>query len=1039
MDDVPSAGSESAERRHLSVLFCDVADSTPISERLDPEDFREVLRIFQQGVADAVRVHDGAIAQYIGDGVVAYFGMPSAHEDAACRAVRAGLELLTRLEQSNTTLERRFGLRLRVRVGVHSGVVVLGRLGDGTSPAHGAIGDTMHLASRLCGQAVPGQLLVTEATHRLLAGSFVTEPAGRLELRGFSHPVAAYRVTAVREDGRPLGVRARARLTPFVDRDAELGMLCARWATARDGHGQVVLLDGEAGIGKSRLVRAFRERLAGESYLGFATDCSPYRRTSPLHPILDVLAGALDLAGRRTPGQKLARLERVLGPFLSDVPDAIPLLAALLDIECGDAHPLPPMSPQRQRRQTLEVLLALMFATARIQPVLIVVDDLHWADPSTLELLETFVEQTANARLLTVLVHRPEFVPAWRPHAHVTRLTLGPMPHAAIATVVRGSVEAGALAGSTVDVVAKRSEGNPLFAEELARMIAEAGADGADGIPATLRDWLAARLDRLGAAKTVAQIAATIGRTFSYRALRAIVPMEESVLLKGLARLTAAELIQPRGLPPRATYTFKHVLIQEAAYESLLHSERRRYHLALAQMLEDGPVDAVEAEPELIAHHYGEAGCAATAIALWGRAADRAVARSANAEAVAHLRRGLELAEQLGDTTARAKHELALLASLAMPLALRQGYAAPEVEAVFLRARELALALGNSPYLFGVVRGMLGLYEVSGRYERAAAFAAELDRLAAESGEAAWAVEAAWEQGSVALFTGRLAEARRHLDRALALYDPAAHRANAYLFGEDPGMMAHVHAALACWLAGDADTAVGHIDAGIRLGEEVQHPNSIAMALCFAAAVHLERGDVARTVAHAEAALRLATDQEFPLWIGLATVHLGWAAACEGRGPEGIERMRAGIAQWRATGAEEAIPALLALVADALLRLGRADEATATLVEAQEVADRNGERFYEPELHRLAAEALRARGGAGGEVERRFQQALEVARACGARALELRAALGLARLWRDGARGDDARALVRVVASGLTEGTDTRDVREARAFLGGAS
>jgi tetratricopeptide (TPR) repeat protein len=630
-----------------------------------------------------------------------------------------------------------------------------------------------------------------------------------------------------------------------------------------------------------------------------------------------VLARAVGLSARGTASEKIARLETMLGPFLTQTPDAIALLVALLGIDGGDRYALPAMTPQRQRRQTIEVLLALMFATARLQPVLVVVDDLHWADPSTLELLGTFVEQTGSARLLTLLVHRPEFVPDLRSHAHVTRLTLGPMPPAAITTVVRGSVEAGVLSGPVVATVAARAEGNPLFAEELARMIAETSGDGAGGIPPTLRDWLTARLDRLGTAKVVAQIAATIGRTFSYRALRAIAPMEESALRDGLARLTDAELVQPRGLPPRATYTFKHVLIRDAAYDSLLHSDRRRHHLALARMLEGG-LEAGESEPELIAHHYAEAGHAVTAIDLWQRAAERAVARSANAEAVAHLRRGLDIAAQIADPTARAERELGLLSSLAMPLALRQGYAAPEVEAVFLRARELAMALGSSPSHFGVVRGMLGLYEVSGRYDRAAVCATELARLADESGDAAWAVEAAWEQGSVALFTGRLADARSHLERALALYDPVAHRSNAYLFGEDPGMMAHVHASLACWLAGDADAAVEHIEAGIRLGEEVRHPNSIGMALCFAAAIHQQRGDVERTVTHAEAALRLATDHEFPLWIGLATVYLGWAAAQTDRLDDGIERMRAGIASWRATGAEEAVPGLLALVADAL-------------------------------------------------------------------------------------------------------------------------
>jgi len=1037
-DDEPAVVPASAERRHLSVLFCDVAGSTPISVRLDPEDFRELLRAFQRIVGDAVRAHDGVVAQYIGDGVVAHFGAPFAHEDAARRAVRAGLELLTRLERSNAGIERRHGLRLEVRVSVHSGVVVLGEIGDGTTTAHGAVGETMHLAARVCAETPPGALFVTEATARLVEGAFESVPQAPLTLRGFADTVHAFRITAERDGGATMRY-PRGRLTPFVDREAEMTLLRERWAAACDGAGQVVVVGGEPGIGKSRLVQTFCEGVVG-NHLAFQTACSPYHRASALYPILDVFARALDLRADDDPATKRAKLETVLGRYLTGLPDAMPLLAALLSIESGDGLALRPMTPQRQRRQTLEVLLELMFATARIQPVLIVVDDLHWTDPSTLEFLETMVEQTSSARLMTILLHRPEFVPPWRAHAHVTRLILPPLHCAKVKAVVRGSVDDGALAPEVVSAVAVRSEGNPLFAEELARMIVERARDRDEasdpvGIPPTLRDWLAARLDHLGTAKPVAQIASTIGRTFSYGLLRAVAPMEESALRTALDRLAAAEFVFARGLPPRATYTFKHALIQEAAYESLLLSERRRYHRTIAQTLEEGFPETLETEPEVVAQHYSEAGCASAAIGLWQRAAERAIARSANAEAVAHLRRGLDIAGQISDPTARAARELGLLSTLAMPLALRQGYAAPDVEEVFLRARELAAELGNSTYLFGIVRGMLGLYEVSGRYAQAAVLADELTRLARESGDAAWEVEAEWEQGSVALFTGRPIDARAHLERAVALYDPALHRMNAYLFGEDPGMMAHVHASLACWLLGDADAALEHSREAIRLGEEVDHPNSLAMALCFAAAVHQVRGELDATETCAEAALQLATEQEFPLWVGLANVFLGWALAQRGRADEGIARMRSGIGQWRATGAEEAVPVMLTFVADALLVAGRASEASAVVGEGLAIATRNGERFYEPELHRVRAESLRALGANAADVAPIFRHGLDLARASGSRALELRLALGLGRLEAEHGRADRGRKLVARVADACARSRDTADFRAATAFV----
>jgi class 3 adenylate cyclase/predicted ATPase len=1039
---VAVAASGRAERRHLSVVFFDVVGSTPISEQLDAEEFRDVLRAFQTAVGEAVRMHEGSIAQYVGDGVVAFFGAPHAQEDAACRAVRAALALDERLAVANATLERRHALRLHVRVAVHSGFVVLGEIGEAAAPDHGAVGETMHVAARLCDRTPPDRILVSEATHRLLDGSFDTEPVGSLELRGLSRPVAAYRVVAAREiEHGSFEPRSGRRLTPFVDREAEMALLVERWEAAKAGAGQVILLGGEPGIGKSRLVQAFEQRIGDEDHLVFGTECSPYHRTSTLYPIIQILERSLAFRAGDGPGERLAKLERMLGPLVTEVPDGVPLLAALLSIDPGDRHPLATMTPQRQRSQTLELLLSLMASTARVKPVLIVIDDLHWADPSTLGFLDTLVEQTASARLLTIFAHRPEFAPQWRPHAHLTRVTLGPIQRSRVESVVRGAVEPGALPPEIVAAVARRSEGNPLFAEELAHWMLEAGdattgsVESERGIPPVLRDSLAARLDHLGPAKLIAQIAATIGRTFSYKVLRAVVPVEESPLRDALDRLTAAELVYRRGLPPRATYTFKHALIQEAAYESLLRSDRRRYHSAVARALEDGCPETIETQPELVAAHYSEAAQPVAAIGLWLRAAERAVARSANAEAVAHLRRALELVPDIEDPAMRGPHELAILGALAMPLALQLGYAAPEVDHVFVRARALAEELGNTQYLFGIVRGMLGFCEVGAQYARAGELAEELARLADLAGDPVWAIEAAWERGSVALFTGRLADARAHLARAIDLYDPDVHHANAYLFGEDPGVMAHVHASLACWLMGDADTAVRHAESGIELAQRIDHPNSLTMALCIAAGVHQGCGDVARCRARADEALRVATDQQFPHWIAMATVYSGWVTARSGEHAEGIARMRDGIAQWEATGAREAVPAMLAFVVEALLLDGRSAEAVATAEHALTLARASGERFYEPEIHRLLGEARRQEGAPDRDVEATFVRGLDCARACGARTLELRLASSLGRLWAGQGRHEAARALVADTCAGMLEGWDTADLCDARTFL----
>jgi class 3 adenylate cyclase len=676
-----------AERRQLTVLFCDLVDSTALSRRLDPEDYREVVREYQAVCAAVIQRFDGHIAQYLGDGLLVYFGYPQAHEDDAQRAGGAGLGILEAMRPLNVRLEQERGMRLAVRIGVHTGPVVVGAMGGGERQEQLALGDTPNLAARLQGLAAPNTVVVSAATLGLIEGFFTCQALGEHTIKGLDEPLRVYQLLAESGAQTRLDVVPSRGLTPLVGREQEVGLLLERWAESTEGRGQVVLLSGEAGIGKSRLVEVLRERVGRERVTWLTFRCSPYHTNSALYPVIAHLQRVLQWRPEATPAERLERLEHVLRAARLPLGEAVPLVAALLSVPLAERYPSLDWSPQKQKQKTYEALVAWLVAEAERQPVLAVWEDLHWADPSSLEWLGLVLDQTPTVPLCHLLTCRPEFPPPWAPRSYLTQLTLARLTRPQVEEMVRRVTGGKALPAEVVQQIVAKTDGVPLFVEELTKTVLESGLlqkheDYYEltgplpplAIPATLQDALMARLDRLAEGKAVAQLGAVLGRTFAYELLQAVAPLDELALWRDLVQLVQAEVLYQRGVPPQATYTFKHALVQDAAYQSLLRSTRQQYHQRTAQVMVERFPDLAETQPELLAQHYTAAGLGAQAIPYWLRAGQCAIERSANVEAISHLTRGLELLKALPDTIERAWQELELQIALGPALMATKGW-----------------------------------------------------------------------------------------------------------------------------------------------------------------------------------------------------------------------------------------------------------------------------------------------------------------------------------------------------------------------------
>src|SRR5262252_3893587 len=755
-----------AERRQMTVLVCRLVGVAERAEPLDPEELLEVARDYQTLCAEAVHRFDGHIAQDQGDRLVVYFGYPQAHEDDARRAVHTGLSLVEGMAEINRLLTRARGVRLAVRVGIHTGVVVVGALSqDERAPL--ALGDTPTIAAQVQGLAAPDMVVVSPTTLRLVERYFESRALGAYILEDAAEPLA---ISQILQESSILSQReiiVTQGLTPLVGREQEMGLLRERWARVKDGLGQVVFVSGEAGMGKSRLAQGLKEHLTGEAYTCIEYRAWSYYQQSAFYPVIEHMQRLLQLRKDDTPEEALHKLEAALGPYGFALEEVVPLFAALLLLPLAERYAPLTLTPERQKQKTFEALLTWLLREAERQPVCLIMEDLHWVDPSTLEWLSLLIDQIPTARVLMLLLFRPDFRPPWAVRSYLTHLALGRLSLQQTEGMIGHVVGGKRLPAEVVQKLVATTDGVPLFVEELTKMVVELGLVKEReeryeltgpllplAIPTTLHDSLMARLDRLAAVKGLAQLGATLGREFSYELLHAVSPWDEVTVQRGLQQLVEAEFLYQQGLPPQATYLFKHALIQDAAYQSLLRSTRQQHHQRIAQVLETQFPELCTTQPELLAYHYTEAGFTAQALPYWQRAGEQASARSAHVEAVHHLTKGLEVLKTLPDTPERTQQELSLQTALGLPLLATKGMAAPEVEHTYARARALCQQLGETPQLFSVLWGLWWFYEVRGEVQTARELAEQLFSLAQRSPDPALLLQAHRAMGQTLFWLG---------------------------------------------------------------------------------------------------------------------------------------------------------------------------------------------------------------------------------------------------------------------------------------------
>ena len=1032
---------DAAERRQVTVMFSDLVGSTALSARMDPEDLREVISAYQKCVAATVQRYGGFIAKYMGDGVLVYFGYPQAHEDDAERAVRAGLELVAAVGALKTHAT------LQTRVGIATGLVVVGDLiGSGASQEQAIVGETPNLAARLQGIAEPNSVVIAESTRKLVGNLFELQDLGAQDLKGISGRVQAWGAL------RPSSVESRfdalhaSPLTELVGREEELELLRRRWSKAKTGEGQLVLLSGEPGIGKSRLTAALLERLAAEPHTRLRYFCSPQHTDSALYPIISQMERAAGFTHNDTLQAKFDKLDALLASSSTPRNDAA-LLADMLSLPSDGRYPTLELAPQQRRQKTLEALTAQLEALSRSGPVLMIFEDVHWVDPSSLEVLGRTVDRLKTLPVLLTITYRPEFDPPWIGRPYVTALNLNRLGEREIAAIIDRVTGNKALLESTRQDIIKRTDGIPLFVEEMTKAVLEAEGEAAAsavatipspciGVPASLHASLMARLDRLGPAKEVTQIGAAIGREFSYPLLAAVVGRPEREVQSSLDRVVAAGLLFQQGLPPHGTYLFKHALVQDAAYGTLLRQPRRALHARIAEALEGQFADIVESQPELLARHCTEAGQIERAVPMWVQAGSNAARTSASTEALRHFNKALDLVRSMPDDKARNRHELAIQINLGHVHVTAKGFGAPEAGASYARARDLANDLQDQSQLFTSMWGLWLFNNTQPGKGAARSLSEELLALGARTADSGQMLQACHASWTTNFIIGDFGYTSRQARRGRELYDASEHRTHKYLYaGHDPGVCSRIFGAASAFVLGFPDQALSLVREASDLAKTLNHPLSLIIGELFRTLVHLFRGEPRDAMPILDRAVRVATEAGIPrgMWANFLN---GWALAVDGGAEAGVSRALLDFDAPGAAGQELLRPFYTGVLADMCRAAGRLDDGLRLVNKALELATTLDSHWGLAEAHRIKGELLLARGEAEAAVEPCFETAIGIARRQDARSWELRAAISFARFRQSQGRAADAKEQLAPVYGWFTEGFDTRDLKEAKALLG---
>jgi class 3 adenylate cyclase/predicted ATPase len=1037
---MPRAG---AEKRQLTLMFVDLVGSTALSTSLDPEDLREVIGAYHRCCAEQIERSGGFVARYMGDGVLAYFGYPRAHEDDAERAVSAGLALVAAV----AALDASPKASLRVRVGIATGLVIVGDLiGTGASQEHEVVGETPNLASRLQALAEPDTVVIDDSTRRLVGGLFEYLALGNVSITGFSDPTLVWRVTcASAVDSRFEALRV-AR-TPLLGRDEEIELLMRRWQQIKCGEGSVVLISGEPGIGKSRLAETVLQRLSDDPHIPLRRFCSPQHRDSALFPTISQLGRTAGFRRDDTDQQRLDKLEALLAEAKVDLSEAVPLIADLLSVPTGKHYPPLSLTPQRRKEKTLDALQAQLEGLAARRPVLVVYEDVHWIDPTSLDLLDRIVDRVAALRVLLIITFRPEFEPSWTGRSHVTLISLGRLPHRQRAEMVMRLTGGKALPREIAERIIERTDGVPLFIEELTKTVIESGmlTDVGDrfeargpvprfAIPTSLQASLLARLDRLAPVREMAQIGSALGRSFSHELISAVAAMPQQQVDVALAQLVRAELVFQRGAPPDAEYTFKHALVQDAAYSTMLRGRRQQIHARVAATLESRFPEIVVSQPQLMALHCAEAGFNEKAIGYRLKAGQQAVARSAMTEAVAQLQRGLELLANMPETSRPVQHELDLQITLGRALMAASGYSAPAVAQTLARARALAERFDRPDRLAALLYSQWGFHMVRAEHELAVSFAEQMETLGETRGDQPTLLLGHYIHGASCHFRGEFVTARALLELSDGLRDPVARATCRAIAVADPHAASLGHLAVTLALLGHIDQGRARADEALSEARRLDHPFTVAFVLSKVCAVEAATGLPHDAQRRAEELVALSNEHGFPQWLGIGLLQHGRSLTALGQPQEGLGLLARGLSVLRAAGAVVHTPRALCWLADAHARVGHLQQGQDCLDEAARLIETTHERSSEVELHRVRGDMTNARGDQAA-AEQNYRRALAVAERQSAKTFELRAATSLVHLWRGQGKCTEARELLASACGRFTEGFDAPVLRNAKMLL----